>query len=142
VTAVPYSLAELGDLEQIRALKARYCRLVDTKQWKAWGDVLTEDCEFVLPVAAADGQDRVHGRAAIVRFVSDLFAEGVSVHLAVLPEIAIVGDGRATGVWAMSDYIDMPYVETYRKDPVQGWQIASVAQTRLRTEVLAGRGQL
>lgn len=31
------------DIEQIKQLKAKYFRFVDTKQWDAWGELFTED---------------------------------------------------------------------------------------------------
>ena len=38
--------SRLADLEEIKQLKARYFRLMDTKQWDAWGDVFSEDCSM------------------------------------------------------------------------------------------------
>jgi hypothetical protein len=39
------NLAEkLWDIEQIKQLKARYFRLMDTKDWVAWRDLFTDDC--------------------------------------------------------------------------------------------------
>ena len=35
--------AELEAIEEIKRLKARYFRLMDTKQWDAWGEVFTRD---------------------------------------------------------------------------------------------------
>jgi hypothetical protein len=39
------------DIEETKTLKARYCRLSDTKQWALWRDVFTEDFKgtFELP---------------------------------------------------------------------------------------------
>ena len=38
------NLAEkLWDIEQIKQLKARYFRLMDTKDWAAWKDLFTDD---------------------------------------------------------------------------------------------------
>ena len=35
--------SRLVDLEEIKRLKARYFRTLDTKQWKEFGDVFTEE---------------------------------------------------------------------------------------------------
>ena len=35
--------SDLVEIEAIRQLKARYFRLLDTKQWDAWLEVFTED---------------------------------------------------------------------------------------------------
>ena len=42
--------------EEIRRLKARYCRFLDTKQWEKWGDLFTPDAT----VAAAGDDHFVH----------------------------------------------------------------------------------
>ncbi|MCX2983179.1 hypothetical protein EYC98_20145 [Halieaceae bacterium IMCC14734] len=45
-------LAQLAEIEAIKALKARYFRTPDTKQWQAWGECFTEDVQ-----ASFDGAD-------------------------------------------------------------------------------------
>jgi 3-phenylpropionate/cinnamic acid dioxygenase small subunit len=35
-------LGTLEALEQIKQLKARYFRFVDTKRWQEWGELFTE----------------------------------------------------------------------------------------------------
>jgi 3-phenylpropionate/cinnamic acid dioxygenase small subunit len=37
------SPSDLADIEQIRQLKARYFRFLDTKQWEAWRGLFTDD---------------------------------------------------------------------------------------------------
>jgi len=41
----------LWDVEQIKQLKARYFRLLDTKDWDGFADLFTDDCRHVLPSA-------------------------------------------------------------------------------------------
>ncbi len=43
------SLEQLWDIEQIKQLKARYFRLLDTKDWDAFADRFTDDCPHDLP---------------------------------------------------------------------------------------------
>ena len=37
------TIDQMNDLEAIRQLKARYFRLMDTRQWEAWADCFTAD---------------------------------------------------------------------------------------------------
>jgi len=43
------------DLEAIKQLRARYCRLLDTKDWEGWRDVFTEDVIAVVDNAVSTG---------------------------------------------------------------------------------------
>jgi 3-phenylpropionate/cinnamic acid dioxygenase small subunit len=46
----------LLDVEEIRALKARYFRLLDAKRWSEWVDVFSDDLEFVYADPSATGR--------------------------------------------------------------------------------------
>ena len=35
----------IADIEEIKQLKARYFRLMDTKQWDEWADLFTDDLD-------------------------------------------------------------------------------------------------
>ena len=48
-----------ADVEAIKQLKARYCRLLDTKDWAAWRDLFTDD--FVSDTSQVGGK-MVRGR--------------------------------------------------------------------------------
>lgn len=42
----------LLDIEEIKQLKARYFRLLDTRRWDEWAQLFTVDCEFrTMPMA-------------------------------------------------------------------------------------------
>ncbi len=45
----PSLVEKLWDIEQIKQLKARYFRLMDTKDWAAWRELFTDDCLHYLP---------------------------------------------------------------------------------------------
>jgi ketosteroid isomerase-like protein len=133
--------SRLADLEEIKALKARYFRLMDTKQWDAWGDVFTEDC--VMHSGPPEAPP-VHGRAAIVPYVRGHIEHVVTVHHGHMPEIEITSRTTATGIWSMEDMLRWPngmelhgyghYHEEYRRCPDGRWRIASTRLTRLRVE--------
>ena len=128
------------DIEAIRQLKARYFRLMDTKQWDQWGDVFTEDAHLA---ASPDPNETFHGRTDIVKRVSAVLRDARTVHHGHMPEIELTGPDTATGIWAMYDFVDMPqlvlhgwghYHEEYAK---QGgaWRIRRSRLTRLRLDI-------
>ncbi len=130
---------QLVEIEEIKQLKARYFRLMDTKQWKMWAQVFTEDA--VLQWGPNDG-DVFTTRDQIVKGVSHVLREATTCHHGHMPEIAIEGSERARGIWAMYDSVETPqyllngfghYEEEYRK--VDGaWRIHRLKLTRLRED--------
>jgi hypothetical protein len=152
-------LQALCAVEEIRKLKARYFRAVDTHDWALLSEVFGDDivCDFrgaTTPTGADSGvpllreEDQVlRGRAAVLAGLEiDLTGVG-SVHQGYLPEIEIVDQETATGVWAMSDIL-IPadatpfrelrgyghYHETYRVER-GAWRIVECRLTRLRVEI-------
>jgi hypothetical protein len=142
------------ELESIKRLKARYFRCMDTKDWEGWRSVFTEDAslEFDLAVSTLGrrGQPapKLLGRDAILAYVSEAFATNQTVHHGHMPEIELLSETEARGVWAMEDIVDDGdrvvhgyghYHESYRKIG-DGWRIASVHLTRIRlSQVLRDR---
>jgi len=137
---------QLLAIEQIKALKARYFRLFDTKQWAEWGEVFTEDATLQFDTAVStlgrpgNPVPKFEGRTAIVAMCEARNATSQTVHHGHMPEIEILSATEARGKWAMEDIVDHGtyvvhgfghYHETYRK--IAGrWQIATVLLTRLR----------
>jgi ketosteroid isomerase-like protein len=139
----------LTDLEEIKALKARYFRLMDTKQWDAWGDVFTEDC--VMHSGPPEAPP-VHGRAAIVPYVRSHIEHVVTVHHGHMPEIELTGPATARGTWAMFDFVEWSrpdsgeqaglvgyghYLEEYVREADGEWRIARSRLERLRVDPLS-----
>jgi len=131
----------LLDIEEIKQLKARYFRGMDTKQWDAWGQVFTSDAVMEIPEANMI----VTGRDEIVKAVSTVLVGTTTVHHGHMPEIEITSPTTATGIWAMEDYVDWGadggafrgyghYHETYEKVDGQ-WRITSSTLTRLREDI-------
>lgn len=90
--------------EEIRVLRARYFRYVDTKQWDAWGQLFIDDCEFV----DLAGDFRCDGRSNLLAAVAEALNDVVSVHHGHTPEITILDATSATGIWSMADYLIYP----------------------------------
>ena len=132
--------ARLADLEEIKQLKARYFRLMDTKDWDAYADVFTEDCTMQN---GPEDQPPVSGRTAIVAYVSGAIQHMITVHHGHMPEIEFSGPDTARGIWAMFDQLRAPglqmdgwghYHDEYQRGDDGAWRIAYTRLTRLRVE--------
>ena len=145
------SVQALWDIEQIKQLKARYFRLLDTKDWDAFAELFTDDCEHILPIAP--GATEPKPPQANTEYLAGLRAalgDGSTVHHGHMPEITVYSDVEASGIWAMFDYLDVDrtdepplqmqgfghYFETYRKGDDGAWRISSKRNVRLRVDVL------
>jgi hypothetical protein len=139
-------LQRLGAIEEIKQLKARYFRCMDTRRWDEWGQVFATDC--VMEVPEADMVNR--GRDEIVRTVSGALKGATTTHHGHMPEIEITGPETARGIWAMFDYVEWPapesgdrvglmgfghYIEEYTKADGQ-WRISRTRLERLRVDPL------
>ena len=97
------------ELESIKQLKARYFRCMDTKDWEGWRRVFTDDAsiEFDLAVSTlgrpGEPAPKLVGREAILAYVSQAFATNQTVHHGHTPEIELLSETRARGIWAMED---------------------------------------
>ncbi len=145
------SVEQLWDIEQIKQLKARYFRYLDTKDWDAFEALFTEDCLHYLPLESS-----VTAAVSNEEYFADLksaLGAGVTTHHGHMPEITLLSDNEAEGIWAMFDYVqtDLPsgplniqgyghYYETYRKGPDGRWRISSKRNVRLRIDHLARSG--
>jgi hypothetical protein len=142
-------VATLLAIEEIKMLKARYFRCVDTKDWAGYAAVFADDVHFDI---SADVPGCIlHNPQAIVDMAKAGLNNCVSVHHGHCPEIHITSDTTAEGVWAMEDVLRWNdgaaspvrglngyghYVETYRK--IDGaWRIQTMKLTRLRVDVVA-----
>jgi ketosteroid isomerase-like protein len=135
---------QLWDIEQIKQLKARYFRFLDAKDWDAYADLFTEDCVHFLPQEAPKPQV---SNEEYLRDLKVQLGNGVTTHHGHMPEITLLSDTEAEGIWAMFDYVqvDSPrgrvsimgyghYFETYRKCADGRWRISSKRNVRLRLD--------
>ena len=140
---------KLLTIEELKQLKARYFRLVDTKQWAAWGQLFTPD--VVVDFSADNpGHEPIRGRDELVKTVEYRLGTCKSLHHGHMPEIKILTPTTARGIWVMQDFLDWPtdqeaplgyhslvgwghYHEAYVKS-AEGWQIATLQLTRMRLD--------
>jgi hypothetical protein len=139
---------DLVALEEIKRLKHRYLRCVDTKDWDGLADVLTVDvtAEYGTPVYG--GPLHFAGREALVGFLSEKLGAGmITTHFATQPEIDITG-GEATGRWAFQDTVIVVahrtvitgaayYEDRYRRGDDGRWRIGHTGYERLYEAVLS-----
>ncbi len=134
----------MDDIEAIKQLKARYFRLLDTKDWSGYREVFTPDVHVDVSDAGGGVYDGVDEFLAMLE---PTLRDVVTVHHGHTPEIEITSPTTATGIWAMEDLLRFPpggpiaelhgyghYHERYAKLD-DGWRIASTKLVRLRLDV-------
>lgn len=144
------SVFRLAALEDIRQLKARYFRGVDSKDAALLRSVFTADAETDF---RSESPDR---NPALLQRNPDVFVENtlrllsgiVSVHSGSMPEIRLLSAEEAEGTWFMSDrlWVEQPelaklpfrtleghgiYHDRYHRT-AQGWRIAATRLERLK----------
>jgi hypothetical protein len=136
---------KLAAIEEIKALKARYFRCLDAKDWDGWRKlVFCAHSEMLVPEAQPEP---VIGIDRIITFVEQVLRGAVTIHHGHMPEISIESDSAASGIWAMEDVIYWPkdrlaqsrysklqgyghYHERYVRES-SGWRIQSLLLSRL-----------
>ncbi|WP_307875227.1 nuclear transport factor 2 family protein [Frankia nepalensis] len=131
----------MDDIEEIKQLKARYCRLLDTKDWAGFRQVFTDD---VVMDTTGSGGGVIAGGDAFLEFLRVALEGSVTVHQCHTPEIAVTSPSSATGIWAMEDRVRFPdgsdltgfghYHEDYAKAD-GSWRIKASRLTRLRMDI-------
>jgi len=142
-------------MEDIRTVKARYFRCVDTKDWDGLAAVFTSDVvldrtyggsvqcpwtkEWTPPVSPEPLL--VRGRDAVMAMIRKAVEHLHTVHHGHMPEIAFDDDATARAIWSMSDELrDREgrlivagrghYHDVCRRTE-DGWRIAAFTLTRL-----------
>jgi hypothetical protein len=140
-------LERLDAIEEIRLLKARYFRFMDTKQFDQLPTLFAPDLTVLTP----KGDVYQQGGPEFAASLRHSLEHSVSVHQGFMGEVEIIDAQNAKGIWAMQDVIEWEtkhpvqgwksingyghYHETYRK--IDGaWRIATLTLTRLRLDIL------
>jgi hypothetical protein len=129
-----------ADIEAIKQLKARYFRLMDTKDWVGLAAVFTDDVQIDV---TGEGGGVTRGVAEYVPALRELLDGVITVHHGHMPEIELTSPTTATGIWALEDQLWWPegsplrhmhgfghYHERYERTD-EGWRISSMTITRL-----------
>ncbi|MGY5035416.1 nuclear transport factor 2 family protein [Streptomyces sp. 900116325] len=135
------TVQRLADIEDIRQVKARYFRYLDSKQWSDLAALFTAHPTIDVGAKYDSGKELAEKTAA-------LLGDAPSAHQGFLPEIQVNGN-RATAIWAMEDYVSFPpgssykngfhgygeYHDTYQR--IQGhWYISSTVLSRFRVDTV------
>jgi SnoaL-like domain len=159
-------LERLLAIEDIKQLKARYFRFVDTKDWGGIASLFASDARFTRsgatsvldpwsgsyhPPVPAEPDVRT-GREQIVEMMRAAVEQVRTVHHGYTPEIEILDEHTARGIWAMSDEIlDRDhllilrgrgyYHESYEKGD-EGWLIKTSRIQRIQLLIGGAAGEL
>lgn len=129
------------DVAAIHALKYRYLRTLDTKQWDEFANTLCEDVVADYGSHAGDRELKFSGRSAVVEYLSGAMGSFLtSVHSCSHPEIEMSGD-EAVGSWLLQDVVLIPakrleirgaayYRDRYRREDGV-WRIAETGYERI-----------
>lgn len=136
-----------ADILEIQALKARYVRAADMKDWAALRTCLADDFRCIVkgaPRASANAADTYEVTSAdeFVLNAQGMTSQIEAIHQLSLPEITLTGEGTASGIWVLHDYLIAPhcifrgwghYHDAYVR--IGGrWKIQSSLVTRMRVE--------
>ncbi len=123
--------------------KARYCRMLDTKDWAGYADLMTED--IVLDVSEGSQVPVITGRDAVVAQIQSSILTAKTAHQVHSPEIELNGD-EAQVIWAMQDRVvwgaDRPSIVGYGHYHERWvrragrWKLAALRLTRLHIDLL------
>ncbi len=141
---------KISAILEIQALKARYFRTMDNKDWPGLEAVFAPDlvADFRESTGQRDDSQLTHGAAAYVAKLAPILEHVQTVHHGHMPEITIVSADSATGIWAMEDklwvqegsFLPFKWLHGYghyheRYTRIDGaWRIAEVRLTRLRVD--------
>jgi hypothetical protein len=149
-------IERLMALEEIRQIKARYFRGVDTADGDLVKSILAEDCVLDYRGCCTDpatGKDFIPAMNVVLRGRHNWTSDGlskfgiVSVHHGHNFDATDISDKEVSGVWSMTDRLYFPpggafslmtgyghYHDTYVKAD-DGWKLSTSRLTRIRVEV-------
>ncbi len=96
-------MTTLFEIEKIKQLKARYFRALDTNDWALFSATLAENCTAEY----SDGDLCFESRDGIVHFMRENLSGDriLTMHHGHHPEIEIIDDNTATGIWYLEDTV-------------------------------------
>lgn len=137
-------LGRLEAIEEIKQLKARYFRYLDLHWWDELGALFSDDARFDIAESSADPRTVEE----FIDRVRNHLPTAMTVHHGHMPEIEILDNDRARGIWAMYDLVEPApasgypvltgfghYTEEYRRGDDGRWRIAALRLTRLKRSV-------
>jgi hypothetical protein len=129
----------MGDIDEIKQVKYRYLRALDTKHWDDFADTLTDDVIGDYGESLGEAH-RFTDRDSLVEFMRNAMPSNIiTEHRVTHPEIIVDGD-EASGTWYLQDKVIVPdvnfmlmgaafYHDKYRKT-ADGWKICETGYDR------------
>lgn len=125
--------------------KAKYCRLLDSKDWAGFAALVTDDFEMDI----SDGSDvpPFKGRDAALEMIRSSIETAKTAHHVHSPEMTLESPSRVKVIWAMQDRVVFNeqlsvigygnYHEVWVRQDDQ-WKLASLKLTRFMLDVQGG----
>ena len=135
-----YTLQQLSDLEDIRLVKHRYFRGIDTADITLLSGLFTDD--LYVDYRGGTYRARLDGRDNMLEFLANSFHSGaIAMHHGHMPEITLTGADSAEGLWYLEDiFISVEakihtigsaiYKDVYRRED-GSWKIARTEYDRV-----------
>ena len=132
-------MTTMGDIDDIKQVKYRYLRTLDTKYWDDFSDTLTEDVVGRYGESLGDTHEFTDRKSLVDFMRTSLGPEILTEHRVTHPEITVDGD-EAEGTWYLQDRVIAPsfnfmligagfYHDRYRRTP-DGWKISATGYDR------------
>ncbi len=137
---MPYTLQQLSDIEDIRLLKHRYFRGIDTADMKLLAGLFADD--VAVEYRGGNYKVALQGMADMLDFLANSFHSGaVAMHHGHMPEITLTGPDSAEGIWYLQDIFissearthtigSAIYKDVYRREN-GAWKIARTEYDRV-----------
>lgn len=134
---------DLVTFRHLEALKYRYVRALDTKDWDLFASCFTDDATAVY----GDRLDFTGSEAIVAYMRETLGPSMITVHQVHQPELTLDGDD-ATGTWGLMDRVVMTdyrilldgasfYRDRYRRGTDGAWRIAHTSYQRLYEQMVS-----
>lgn len=115
--ALEKELQRLKDIEEIRELKSRYFRALDTKDWDALEATLHPDIE----TAYSNGKLVFHGPKEVTAYFNESMPKTeITLHQGHNPVITIDSETTATGKWYLQDLLIFAEGNPYEGLQIEG----------------------
>ena len=140
---------ETSIIKNIREAKSRYCRFVDTKQWKDFAKLFARKPKIRFLNVDGTVLAEFESTDDFVAVTTAYLTDTKTIHQVHNDEIEIVSETEVKAIWSMEDYIvfndredDRPasmhgyghYHETWRLEE-NAWRLASIELRRTILEI-------
>jgi SnoaL-like domain len=102
------NLEQLTALEDIRLAKARYCRLIDLKQWENLRQSFAQEISLAFYDVRGGVTNEFNDIDHFMSLTSSRLQSARTIHQVHNPEIELISATTASAIWSMEDRIVFP----------------------------------